>query len=133
MKSYQDCFEFLNVAGQWLSKHEEESKFKYALAKVSRKLNKSREKYQESIEEINIEHCATDKDGVILRDTNGQYKYTKDELIKRNRKMNELFHSEVEVEPHIASEIPEGLTDLEKEVFEGFVLKSEEPNISVVA
>lgn len=124
MKTYQDCFEFFRAASQWISRHDEESKFKYALTKVSRKITKLQEKYQESMEEINIEHCATeDKTGVILRDQQGQYKYTKDELIKRNREVNKLFHSEVEIEPHIATDVPEDLTSLEREVFDGFVLK----------
>lgn len=126
MKSYRQCFEFINAAKQWVSRHEEESKFKYALTKVSRKLGKAQEKWQELVEESNIEHCATDKDGVILRDERGQYKYVKEELIKRNKRVNRLYDTEFDVEPHFVTEVPEDVTELEKEVFEGFVLKPEQ-------
>lgn len=125
-KTYQECFEFFSAASQWISKHEEESKFKYALTKLSRKITKLQEKYREHVEERNIEHCATDKDGVILRDEQGQYKYTKDELIKRNREVTEFYKSQTQIEPHFVSEVPSDLTSLEKEVFEGFVLKPEQ-------
>src|SRR5882724_6960915 len=123
MKSYRECFEYVRTAGQWIAKHEEESKFKYALTKVSRKLARVQEKWQELIEEINIEHCATDKEGVILRDEHGQYKYVKEELIKRNKEVNSLYNQEVNIEPHFATEVPEDLTYLEREVFGGFVIK----------
>lgn len=132
-KTYQECFEFLSAASQWIAGHEEESKFKYALTKLSRKLSRVQEKYRETVEEINIDHCATDPGGVILRDERGQYKYTKEELKKRNKKVNGLFHEVVTVEPHYATEVPETLTDLEKEVFDGFVLKLDEDKLEVVA
>jgi sugar-specific transcriptional regulator TrmB len=128
MKTYRDCFEFVRAANQWISKHDEESKFKYALTKVTKKLARIQEKWNECIEEANIEHCATDKEGVILRDERGQYKYTKDELIKRNKRVSTLYDSNVEIQSHFATEVPEDLTELEKEVFTGFVLKDEPEN-----
>src|SRR5882724_5502824 len=132
MKSYRECFEYVRTAGQWIAKHEEESKFKYALTKVSRKLARVQEKWQELIEEINIEHCASDKEGVILRDEHGQYKYTKEELLKRNKEVSALYNQEINIEPHFASEVPEDLGFLEREVFTGFVIQSEEENLKVV-
>lgn len=132
-QTYQSCFEFFSAASQWIQKHGEESKFKYALTKVCRKINKLQERYREAVEEINIEHCATEKDtGVILRDAQGQYQYVKEELLKRNREVSKLFHEEVTIEPHFATEVPNDLTDLEKEVFEGFVLDTVESELKVV-
>jgi len=125
MKSYRECFEFARAGQQWIAKHEEESKFKYALTKVMRKLNRVQERWQELIEESNIEHCATDSAGVILRDEKGQYKYTKEELLKRNKRVNSLYDQPVEIAPHFATEVPEDLTELEREIFNGFVLKDE--------
>lgn len=124
MKTFRECFEFIRAANQWISKHEEESKFKYALTKVARKLARVQEKWNEGIEEANIEHCATDKEGVILRDDKGQYRYTKEELIARNKVVNKLYDTQVEFQPHFATEVPEDLTELEREVFEGFVLEA---------
>lgn len=132
-KSFRECFEFVRTAQQWISKHEEESKFKYALTKVSRKIARVQEKWNEALEEANIEHCATDKDGVILRDEHGQYKYVKEELLKRNKRVNSLYNSEVDIEPHFATEVPEDLTGLEQEVFEDFVLKPVESELKVVS
>lgn len=134
MKTYRECFEFVRAANQWVNRHEEESKFKYALTKVLRKIARVQEKWNEGIEEANIEHCATDKEGVILRDEKGQYRYTKEELLQRNKRVNKLYDSvpEVEVKPHFATEIPDDLTDLDREVFEGFVLQPVESELKVV-
>ncbi len=131
MKSYRDCFEFARTASQWIAKHEEESKLKYALTKLSRKLSRVQEKWQELIEEINIEHCATDKEGVILRDEHGQYKYVKEELLKRNKEVNALYNQEVNIEPHFVNELPKDLTQLEQEVFIGFVIQETNDALAV--
>src|SRR6266404_5876859 len=131
MKSYRECFEFARTASQWIAKHEEESKLKYALTKLSRKLGRVQEKWQELIEEINIEHCATDKEGVILRDEHGQYKYVKEELLKRNKEVNALYNQEVNIEPHFVSELPKDLTQLEQEIFTGFVIQETNDALAV--
>lgn len=126
MKSYQECFEFFNVASQWLAKNPEDSKMKYALTKMNRKIGKINEKYKDKVEEINIECCAVDDKGIILRGDNNSYQYNKEGLLERNKKVNELFRSEVEVEPYFATEPATNLTETEKEVFTGFVIKEEE-------
>lgn len=121
-KSYGEMNQFIGAANAWLERNPNESKFSYAIKKVVKSCLKLLGEYQEQVEEISITHCAVDKDGVILRDERGGFRYTKDELKKRNKKVNDLFKSAVEIEPYFATEIPK-LTEEEREVFLGFVLK----------
>lgn len=130
LKSYQEIFTFSNTANAWLAQNPtEDSRFAYALRKVLKRATSIATDYQEKVEDINIEHCATDDKGIILREpstdprkTEGEFRFSKEGLLERNRKRNELFKRSVEIEPHFATEIPTLSID-EQEVFLGFVLK----------
>lgn len=125
---------FANIAQAWLQAHSENTKFRYALKKVMQKAQPLLTAHNEQLEDLNIEHCATDKDGVILREASGAHRFTKEGLKARNNAIREWFReTEIEVEVHLCDDVPE-LTEAEREAFEGFVLKPEEaPKLEVVA
>lgn len=129
--TYRDLFQFLNLASVWLAAHPAESKFRYALRKVVKQGERFSGEYQERLEEITIEHCATDpKTQVILKqvlkDARGNervdYEFTKEGLKKRNEARKALFESAIEVNPFVATDVPPDLTEDEREAFAGFVL-----------
>lgn len=123
LKSFQEVFTFLAVADARLVRDTTASKFNYALGRVLKRGVKLQAEYQERVEDINIDNCATDKDGVILRDDKGGFRFTKEGEKARNKARGELFRSSVEIEPHHCAELPDDLTDSEREVFAGFVIK----------
>lgn len=111
----------------WLELHPKESKFAYAIKRVMSQLQSLDPGMQTKLENIDIDNCATDKDGVILRDLNGTLSFTKSGLKARNTARAELLAAEdVEIQPYYATQIPEGLTDDELKLFSGFVIKPEE-------
>lgn len=100
------------------------SKFTYALERMEKKASKAHEAFAEKMSDLNIEHAATDKDGTLLTDGNGTFRFTKDGLRARNTAHKALLVAEVEIEPYYATEPPkEALTEVEKEVCAGFVIE----------
>jgi hypothetical protein len=125
MKTYRDLVAFLNAAQPWLLAHPEDRKFRYALKKVTKQGEKLWATYTEQAEDLDIEHCATGKDGVIVKDERGQVAFTKEGLRKRNAARKALFETDAGVVPFLAAEVPPELTESEREAFAGFVLPDE--------
>jgi hypothetical protein len=124
-KTYQEIRTFLVIADAWAGRNTDESKFRYAITRVLKRGSKLDSEYVEKAEDVNIDNCATDKDGVILRDDKGGFRFTKDGEKARNKARLELFHSTVEIEPHYCGEIPDSLTEEEREAFTGFVIEEQ--------
>jgi hypothetical protein len=131
--TYIKLIEFTNVADAYVRTHLEESKLTWGLNRVIKRARKILDDYQFQVEEINITHCAVDGSEVILRDERGQFKFTKEEILKRNRKIRDLQRTTVEIEPYIVAEVPEGLSIDQKEAFEEFVFEATESKLEVVA
>lgn len=66
------------------------------LQKIGTKLKSDLDAYNEKLEEIRLDNCNTDKDGSLLLDEKGGYKYSKDGLKNLNKKIKELLDSEFE-------------------------------------
>ncbi len=128
-KTARDLVVFLNAAQPWLLAHPEDRKFRYALRKVTKQAERLWGTYTESAEDLDIEHAAVGKDGVLLRDERGALQFTKDGIRARNKARKLLFESEVAVVPFLAADVPAELTEPEREAFAGFVLPDaiEEP------
>jgi hypothetical protein len=124
MKTPEEINDFVRVANAWMEANPKESKFRYAVNKVAKSCIPLLKTFEEQREEINIEHCSTDKDGVILRDDKGGFRFTKDGLKARNKAVNALFRTPVEIEPYYATEVPgeDVLSVDEYDAFVGFVV-----------
>ncbi len=139
-KTFKQIREFSIYSGLIAMRHPN-TKISYAIKKVLKKLVKIVDEYNGKLEDIRIDHCFTNSDGVIeynvTKDGSGNevrhYKFKKDELkkkLKEEREVAEEWNSkEFEVEPYLATEVPEDITDEEKEALDGFVLKLDETPI----
>lgn len=111
----------------WLNEDKGNAKTKlgYAISRLSPRIEKLLQRYQNESEDINIDHCATDDKGYILRDERGDYRFTRDELKKRNHARQKLFESEVEIEPYFATEVPDDLPAAFHEICLGLIIREE--------
>lgn len=126
MKTAKQIQVFLNFAQGYLDKHKEETKFAYALRRMQKRCEIVGEEHNQKIQDLNLKHCAVNKDGVILKDAKGGYEFTKAEATNLSGAMRELAKHEYEIEPYIATEDPPKPLDYEeREACYGFVL--EEP------
>ncbi len=125
--TFERLFEFARAADGWLArdKANERTKLGYAISRMTARVKKAQERYLAAVEDINIDACATDDKGIILRDSRGDFTYTRDGLKQRNKLRQELYESEIEVEPYFATQLPDDLTEAEREAFEGFVVREE--------
>lgn len=109
---------------------EPNTKLYYAIKRVLKGMRRPMEQHAEAIQDINVEHAATEeKTGALLMDGE-RFRFTRDGMKARLvalRKLNE--ETEYEVEPYFATEIPKDLTEEELEAFSGFILRpgAEEP------
>lgn len=66
------------------------------LQKIGEKMKNHLEFYNEKLEEIRLDHANTDKDGSLLLDEKGGYKFTKESTKEMNKKVKELLESTFE-------------------------------------
>lgn len=118
-------FTFINSAHAWLETNKEETKFRYAVRKVLTHCLKLWDARNEAAEDLSNEHCAVDKDGVVLRD--GQsLRFTKEEQKTLTTLLRELQAKPVEVAVYMGKNQPKNLSDAEREAFSGFVIPETE-------
>lgn len=105
----------------------QKTKWTYALERMEKRLTDLVEAYSTKLADIQIDHAATEKEGgPILTDAQGNFRYTKEGWRARRTAQKELLSVEIEFEPYYATEVPKDLSQLEKEVCAGFVLREEE-------
>lgn len=132
---------FIAAANNYLKAHQAPSKLNYALKKMSTKYVKHFEEYNnaardnnELIQDARALHAATDKDGVILTNADGTFKFTpKGDIALRKEireldkaweeKRKEFFSQEIEVECFFVDVSGLELTDDYIEAFENFVIE----------
>jgi hypothetical protein len=126
-RTYQEVGEFSDAARRYLQSNPQESKLRYALNRTLKSVTRLMAEYRDKVDEINIKHClaADDGKGEILRDDRGQYKFVKDAMLKRNAEVTKLMHSEVELEVHFATQLPDDLPISDRESFLGFVIRDD--------
>ena len=66
------------------------------LQKIGEKVKSHLEKYNEKLDEIRLDNCNTDKDGSLLLDEKGGYRFSKEGLKNMNKKVKELLNEEFE-------------------------------------
>ncbi len=135
--TYEKLFGYAVVASAYLAEKESRKDTKLGYAIITRmdpRVSSAQKRYQLASEEISIDHCATDEKGIVLKDGNGNFEFTKEGLKERNKKRQELFESvEIEVEVYIATQVPDDLTPAEYDALEGFVLPQREETTSTDA
>jgi hypothetical protein len=147
-KTIQLISDFNKATQNYLSKHPEETKFTYAIKKVSKRIESlTKPMLDELIEkeaDINIELASVDdKNNIIyeveiITDAGGNKresktnipKFTPAKLREKNKKIaelnKELVKQEIDFEPYMATEVPSELTETEKDQFTDFVIDKKE-------
>jgi len=120
-KTYKEIADFLNAAVQYLANYKDDSKFNYAISRAQRLNLGVFQKYQEALEDLRIKHCAVSAEGIILRDGNGGYQFTKEGLGLFNIDQRKLSSESVDIEQHIVP-TPEKFDEQFRDIFTGFVI-----------
>lgn len=130
-KTYQDLLNVVRAVNVLVNNKEHadaNTKGVKKLQKIGEKLKSHLDTYNEKLDDIRLDCANTDKDGSLLLDENGGYKFTKDKLKELNKKVKVLLAEEFEFYQFTFS--TEGL---DKYAFlEGFVEGLEFPEIEVV-
>ena len=87
---------------------DQKTKTQKKLLKIHEQLKKHYDAYQEKIAESRLDNASVDKDGNLILDEKGEYKYNKEGLKKLNEAAKELLDAEFEYKP-IEVMNPEGL------------------------
>lgn len=113
---------FQNAAHTYFIRVKEDSQLKYAINKQKEFIDAIIKKTKSQVRDIEYSLCAVDKDKHIIRDEYGRLKFTRELQIELEKKINELMELDIEIDNYIISEIPNDLTEEEKQSFEGFVI-----------
>jgi hypothetical protein len=87
---------------------DQKTKTQKKLLKIHEQLKKHYDAYQEKIGELRLDNASVDKDGNLILDEKGEYKYNKEGLKKLNESVKELIEAEFEYKP-IEVMNPDGL------------------------
>lgn len=93
-KSYVELIGLVQTINVLLQNEEfvkSETKGVKKLQKIGEKLKSHLDSYNEQLEEIRLDNANTDKDGSLLLDEKGNYKYSKDGLKEVNKKVRLLL------------------------------------------
>lgn len=98
-KKYQDLLlvvRAINILSSDREHSKSNTKGVKKLQKIGEKMKAHLESYNDKLDDIRLECANTDKDGSLLLDENGGYKYTKEKLKELNKKAKELAEEEFE-------------------------------------
>jgi hypothetical protein len=87
---------------------DQKTKTQKKLLKIHEQLKKHYDAYKEKIGELRLDNASVDKDGNLILDEKGEYKYNKEGLKKLNELVKELIEAEFEYKP-IEVMNPDGL------------------------
>lgn len=124
--SYKRSQEFVVIANKYLKDFPQETKLKYAIAKVGERLLTLNKEYNEALEDLELEFANVDANGSVLYkvvDGKRQYDFTAENIKKLRAAHKLLIEDErFEFKPHFAPEVPESFPEDYRPYFEGFVL-----------
>lgn len=98
-KTYQDLLNVVRAVNVLTSNKEHaeaNTKGVKKLQKIGEKLKSHLDTYNEKLEDLRLDCANTDKDGSLLLDENGGYKFTKEKLKELNKKVKALLEEEFE-------------------------------------
>jgi len=87
---------------------DQKTKTQKKLLKIHEQLKKHYDAYQDKIAELRLDNASVDKDGNLILDEKGEYKYNKEGLKKLNESVKELIETQFEYKP-IEVMNPDGL------------------------
>jgi penicillin V acylase-like amidase (Ntn superfamily) len=123
---YSDVNNFLVRGNFYLTATKEENKLKYHIRKAFKLLDSINKKHSNCVNDLRIDLAMEDKNGALLINEQGHYKYTKENLKKLNRQVEDLFDVVYTI---TTITIPKGLikenidlTEEQKEIFSKFLL-----------
>lgn len=126
--TYTQIRDFRNNSRSYLmSSGTKRSKLHYAIDKMIKRTDKPFNDYVDKEQEIRVELAEVDKDGMLIVDEKGNYRYKKEGAKQLQSRLRELGRTEVEIEPYYASELPKDLNPAFYEFFVPFVIEDEEP------
>lgn len=124
--TYRQIIAFQNNARQFLSKKKEKTKLHYALQKMVSRMKCHVDKYYDIEQEIRIDLAEADKDGrLIMQGT--QFTFSRENTKELLRRVRELKNEKVQIEPYIATQVPDDLEAIWYEFFVPFVIEDKEP------
>jgi hypothetical protein len=107
--TYERLFEVIDVLNNTRLDNKE-SKFGYVIGKNTPKLQKILAKHNEKMFDIDLENAQVDeKTGSILKDTKGEFLFTKEAAIKKEAEKRLIKHEEIDFEPYVLQELTESL------------------------
>lgn len=125
-KTYREVLGFNTAALQWQKKSpvnvNKLTGFQYAIGRVMKSCGRFVEEFNDKQMDINVDAASEDEKGNILI-VAGNTVFTKEASKSRNAKVRELLDAKIEVDVHFAKVIPDDLTALEIQAFEGFVIR----------
>lgn len=125
-KTYQHIFDFAAAANNYMKKNPKGNKICDAIRSFTKEVKKVNDEFQEDLTDIHRNNCLTDPDsGALLRSVQGAYLHDKAGDIKVEKEVKVLKQKEVEVNQRIVEGVEDlikGLTEFEKETFEGIVI-----------
>jgi len=137
IKSYQDIFEFSHVADNYKKRTNlKDSKLIHALTKMTgdaelRKkgiLSEVISDFYDKQNDLKLEYAAVDSNGIIIRDANMNYRYTKESERALIQALKDLNNKYITIDSFYIKEeeIPKDLNQYELDFFKGFVIKPTE-------
>lgn len=124
---------FNETAIHYVTKAETDTKLVYALKKfigdpttrAKGRLFPILKEYQNNVADMQIDLASTDeKTKVLLKDTKGNYEYTKEARKEMNKKLIEFQLVEYEIEPYYVADVDlSQLSEFEIGAFKDFVIK----------
>jgi hypothetical protein len=130
--NFRTLQQFAQVAEQYARRHRQAeganngatTKIEYALNRVLGQVRKYHERIQEQLTDAEIDHCVVDASEVIQRDASGNLQFTREGIKTRNRLHREILERrDLEIDPYYLAEAPADLSELERAIFTGFVLR----------
>lgn len=131
-KTFKDLLEADLVVGALYEKNPtlKDTKFGYAWTRFyTKNIEPTRKEMNEELMDARVEYALTDtKTLALVLDEKSRtgYAHSKDDFKKLLTQERKIFDSytkkEIEVEPHISSEIPKDITEIELESLKGLVL-----------
>jgi len=123
--TYSELNEFVGAASQYLQEKTQRSKLTYAIEAIFKESKKHLDDYQVKLNKIAVTH-AIEKDGVLLTEPDGRFKYSKEGIELRRAAEREIGRTEIEIKDFIVP-CPKELSVSFQSVFEGFVIPITEP------
>ena len=125
-KTYSDLIRLSNVINAYLEKNKDaENKICASVKLVKKQLPKAFDEFNDLRDTAQINNCAVDEKGIIVKNEKGERQFTPAGEIKLKSDLKDLLNTEVELHSRISEGIEDlipALTDDEKELISELVI-----------